>query len=363
MRPRILIFVSKTGGGHISLAEALRDRLSPDFAVVLVDPQPDYIHRHYRVVSRHALWLWGLEFRLSDRPARSLAAHKVFTVMMERRVAKVITDTNPDLIISTYSFLTYEIVATLRKLGRRVPFAVLQADPSNVHHSWLTEKNADAVLCPTRETYAQTMKAGFSPDQVILSGWPVRGQFREAAGMDRSRMLADMGLSPEKFTIFLQGGGEGSAQFDRTLENLLSIQGTQIILAAGTNEYLLKRYQDKAGLYCLPFTRKIAPYMASADVIMGKAGPNMLFESVELGNPFIATSYIPGQERPNLEFIQRHGLGWVTLDVEAQRSLVAALVSEPSMLQEAKSTVAAYRDWNTDRVDNILPWLEKMIAG
>ena len=73
---RILILTSKTGGGHLSLAEALRDLLSGNVPVIggmgehdttgteetetaifkIVDPQPRFIHLHYRFVSRRELW-------------------------------------------------------------------------------------------------------------------------------------------------------------------------------------------------------------------------------------------------------------------------------------------------------------------
>ncbi len=71
--------------------------------------------------------------------------------------------------------------------------------------------------------------------------------------------------------------------------------------------------------------------MAAADIIMGKVGPNILFESVMLGKPFIATTFIPGQEQENLAFIQRHGLGWVAIQPEEQRTLLAKLIHNPSI--------------------------------
>jgi UDP-N-acetylglucosamine:LPS N-acetylglucosamine transferase len=363
VNPKILIFVSKTGGGHVSLAEALRDRLSPCCSVEMVDPQPGVVHYHYRLLSREALWLWELEFKLSNRPGRSLLAHRTFTLMMERRVAKAITAAQPDLIITTYPFLTWEIVSAMRKQRRLVPFVMLQADPNRVHQSWLTERNAEAVLCPTRENYEQTLQAGFSPEKVHLSGWPVRMQFYQVAQADGAQLLEQMNLKPGRFTVFLQGGGEGAAHFVRTVENLLAVEDIQVILAAGTNRALLKRFQSTDRMHVQPFTREIAPIMASADVVMGKAGPNILFESVALGKPFIATSYIPGQEKPNLEFIERHRLGWVALKAEAQRSLVEALVSEPSRMEETKAAVAAYDAWNSARVDTIRPLVEGLLKG
>src|SRR5450759_2296545 len=99
-------------------------------------------------------------------------------------------------------------------------------------------------------------------------------------------------------------------------------------------------------LVALPYTKAIAPFMAAADVIMGKAGPNALFESVLLNKPFIATSFIPGQEQENLSFIQRHGLGWVALRPQEQLSLLSALVHNANEMKTMSNTIEAYRCWN-----------------
>ncbi|HEX9067570.1 MAG TPA: hypothetical protein VF807_02290, partial [Ktedonobacterales bacterium] len=72
-----------------------------------------------------------------------------------------------------------------------------------------------------------------------------------------------------------------------------------------------------------------------------------------LGKPFIATTFIPGQESSNLEFIQRHGLGWVALDHEAQRELLSGLVRHPSRLAAMREKVASYQAWNDEQTSHI----------
>jgi len=359
--PKILIFTSHTGGGHISLAEALRDRLSDRYQIEFSDPQPRFVHWHYRLVSRHALWLWAAEFRLADTPARSRLYHNGYALLLSRDLAGVLRSSRPDLVISTYPFLTREVTFAMRYSGRRVPFIMLFADPNGVHQSWLTEKQASAVFAPTRETYQQALAAGFTPEHLHLTGWPVRGQFYRDSLPERDARLAEMGLNPRRFTVFLQGGGEGAAKFIQTVENVLSAPNVQVVLATGTNKALFERFQDIPHLFPLPFTKHIASYMTAADVVMGKAGPNMLFESVTLGKPFIATAYIPGQEEANLDFIRRYGLGWVALDAPAQRRLVTDLAANPQRLRATQESVAAYHQWNSGCNSLIEEVIEQLI--
>ncbi|HEU5227864.1 MAG TPA: glycosyltransferase [Ktedonobacteraceae bacterium] len=358
----ILILTSKTGGGHVSLAEALRDRLAKDYLVEVIDPQPGFIHWHYRVVSRYALWLWASEFQLVDTPLRAKLLHSVNTLVLRQKLKGLLEQVQPNLIVTTYPFLSYEIRQTLEKMGLSIPLVMLFSDPASVHCAWLTERHAAATLAPTQETYKQALSVGFDPARLHLVGWPVREQFYRDDASCRDEMLIKLGLDPRRFTIFLQGGGEGAAKFMRTIELVLAAsEDLQIILAAGTNEALLQRFQGVKNLYALPFTKEIAPFIAASDVVMGKAGPNTLFEAVTLSKPFIATAYIPGQEKGNLEFICRHQLGWVALKAKEQQALLTRLVAAPTELHTMTDSVAKYRQWNTTASETSIAVIKQLL--
>jgi processive 1,2-diacylglycerol beta-glucosyltransferase len=358
---KILIFVSKTGGGHVSLGEALRDLLIDKHIIEMIDPQPRIVHWHYRTVSRHALWLWELEYRLSDSPRRARLVHQLARTQAPIIIANI-ERFKPDMIMTTYPFLADEVVYSM-KLWRRAqrPFAMMLSDPGPVHASWLTERDADAIFAPTRETYDQALFAKIAPEQLHLTGWPVRDQFYQPQP-GRDETLVRLGLKPGVFTVFMQGGGEGATSLAQTVDNLVEIEGVQVILAVGTNHALYERFRGYKKVHALPFTKEIAVFMAAADVVMGKAGPNILFESVTLGKPFIATSYIPGQERPNLDFIRRHGLGWVALDLLDQRALLTHLVKGAQEFQSVSESVERYRDWNMQAVKGIPALVEGLLA-
>ncbi len=362
MAQTILILTSKTGGGHVSIAEALSDQLAQNYHVKIIDPQSGFVHWHYRMVSRYALWLWSAEFRVTDTAQRALFAHRIFAWFIAKKLSTVLEQLRPDLIIAVYPFLTYEVINVLESRGVTIPFVMLFTDPNGVHASWLTEQRATATLAPTRETYAQALTAGFPPEHLHLVGWPVRKQFKSADKSQRDVMFKKMGLDPALFTVFLQGGGEGAAQFSQTVERVLAVSPRlQVILAAGTNQALQKRFRGVQNIYVLPFTKEIAPSMVVADVIMGKAGPNMLLEAVTLGKPFIATAYIPGQEEANLEFIQRHKLGWIALESGHQRDLLTRLMNQHEELLTMEATVATYQQWNASHVELIVPILDQLL--
>lgn len=359
---KILVFASRTGGGHISLAEALHDLLADNYEITILDPQPGIVHWHYRTVSRHALWLWEAEFKLSDGKRRARVAHAVSSVMLARRVRGALRQTDPDLVISTYPFLTSEVTYAMRRWRLDRPLVMLFSDPNGVHYSWLTEKRAAITFAPTRETYQQALAAGFDPSRLHFTGWPVRGQFLNATMDDRPAALTALGLTPGKFTVFAQGGGEGAARFAQTVSSLLKLPEVQVIVAAGTNEGLIRQFAGQKNIFVLPFTRQLAPYLQAADVVMGKAGPNMLFETLTLGKPFIATAFIPGQEEVNLEFIERHRLGWVALKHQEQRELVQSLVQDNRKLLDMAESVQEYARMNRQALNKIPGLIHEILA-
>src|SRR6266581_4542380 len=65
-RPTILILTTHLGGGHLNLAQALKDMLGSHSDVVIVDPQPDIVGRSYTALSRHFMKLLDWEFTSTD---------------------------------------------------------------------------------------------------------------------------------------------------------------------------------------------------------------------------------------------------------------------------------------------------------
>lgn len=59
----------------------------------------------------------------------------------------------------------------------------------------------------------------------------------------------------------------------------------------------------------LGFVEKMAEYMVAADVLVSKAGPGTIAEAASLSLPVMLTSYLPGQEEGNVDFVVDGGFG------------------------------------------------------
>jgi len=361
--PTILILTTHTGGGHLNLAQSLKGMLEERYEVIIADPQSALVDGWYSLVSRYFLNYLTFQYRLTDHEMASLWLHRALMPFSRRRLLGILERVQPCLIITTHALLSYATARAIERLPEGVPLVFQLTDLGQLHMTWFTEKLADGYLAPTREIFAQALAQGIDNKRLYLTGRPVRRQFLDASLSGRSETLAALGFDPAIFTVFLQGGAKGSAAIDQTIENLLGV-GTpvQIMLAVGNNKSMAARYVGSERIRAVPFTEKIAPYMAAADVIAGKAGASFISEAFMLEKPFLVTAYIPGQETPNLRFIERHNLGWVCLEQAARQKLLTNIINNPALIAEKVESIRAYRAWNMQANQGILSIIERLLS-
>jgi len=359
-----LLLTTRTGGGHLNLAQSLEETLSTRYDVVIADPYPDALRDYYTMLSRHLLWAWDLQYKFTNNPAGSLLLHRVLTFAIKKRIVELIERVQPQVIVSTHALLSYEVRHACAAMHSNVPLVFQLTDLEEVHIAWFNDKHAAAYLAPSREICAQAAQHGIARHRLYTTGRPVRRQFLDVVPTMRDETLKMLGLDPALFTIFLQGGARGSAGIDQTVRSILAAEiPMQIIMAVGNNTALAKHFAGIARLAVLPFTPLIAPYMAASDLIAGKAGASFISEAFTLEKPFLVTNFIPGQELPSLRFLKRYDLGWVSLDAGDQKQLLTTLARTPSLMEEKIANVRAYKEWNLQANRVLLPLMEKLITN
>ena len=362
-KPTILILTSHTGGGHMNLAQSLKEILGTDYTIIIADPLPKGVDRWYTRVSRSDVASLARLFTYTDTTFASWFVNSILAQLLSHRLRKSIERTQPQLMITTHPVLAYAIARADARLPKRIPLVFQLTDLGRVHQTWFTEKHADAYLAPTREIFAQAVEQGIQQERLHVTGRPVRCQFLEVSAHTREATLAVLNFDPGIFTIFLQGGAKGSAQVDRVMEYLLRTDiPVQIILAVGNNASMAASYAGMKQVYALPFTETIAPYMAAADIIVGKAGASFVTEAFMLEKPFLVTAVIPDQETPTLAFIERHNLGWVRLEPTAQQELLLEIAQNPTLIAEKVTAIQAYKTWNSLANQGIQPLIDHLLA-
>lgn len=348
------------------MAQALRERLGSQCAarydVVIANPQSALVGWWYAQASRRAVKFLTWQYAITDNAPASLWLQRALALLGRGRILALIRRIQPRLIITTHAMLAYATARAIERLPERVPLVFQLTDLGQVHKTWFTEQRADAYLAPTREIFAQALAEGIEESRLHLTGRPVRRQFSEATADRKNETLTALGFDPSVFTLFLQGGAKGSAGVERVIESLLSSSlPVQILLATGNNKHMAARFAGCKRVYTLPFTENIAPYMAAADVIAGKAGASFISEAFTLEKPFIVTSFIPGQESANLDFIKQHKLGWICLEPTSLQKLVADIGGDPALLAEMIGSIRAYKTWNQQANEGICAVIERLL--
>jgi UDP-N-acetylglucosamine:LPS N-acetylglucosamine transferase len=361
-RPRILILTTHAGGGHLNLAQSLQGMLEPHYEVIINNPQTNFDAFFYTYMSRYFTHFLNWQYTLTDSALASWGLNILLTLFSRKHIQQLIEQARPDLVVVTHAFLSYATARVRARLPHPLPLVFQLTDLGRLHMSWFTEKHADAYLAPTQEIFAQTRRAGIADERLFLTGRPIRRQFITISPQTRAETLARLHLDPARFTLFLQGGAKGSADVDHTIEALLHADlPIQIILAVGNHQGMANHYAQTPGVSVLPFTSDIAPYMAIADVIAGKAGASFISEAFMLEKPFLATTYIPGQETANLEFIRQHNLGWVRLKPTTQLALLRELITDTTQLEPMLQSIRSYKSWNMLANQHILAHFDALL--
>jgi len=84
--------------------------------------------------------------------------------------------------------------------------------------------------------------------------------------------------------------------------------------------------KGKVKVIPLGFVTNIAQYMVAADLLVTKAGPGTIAEAASVGLPIVLTSFLPGQEEGNVEFVTENKFGTYSSDINPVT--VAELVAD-----------------------------------
>lgn len=282
--------------------------------------------------------------------------------------ADVIVSVHPTMNVAPLT-ATHRIA---KAAGKHIPFYTVVTDLGSAHCTWFTKK-IDKVYVASDRLYSMAAGRAKTPqEKIVRTGLPIRYDFAAQAEYlgDRTTdegkayqasIRAQLDINPEKPMILLMGGGEGVGSLATITEQIhqtfvqRGIDAT-ICVVCGRNEKLKAQLGDRdwsqvsmntssstsfsgrrrlfrlfrrrgaaattedadstvsavfgnVTVVPLGFVTNMAEYMAAADVLISKAGPGTLAEAASVGLPVMMTSFLPGQEAGNVDFVLEHGFG------------------------------------------------------
>ena len=325
------VLILSTIEGHYSIARGVAESLQPAGLSCHIAICPDRVLIIYRWFYRHVPSLLKVWFHANSvRPIRfliELRLRRSYTHLLFELLARY----RPRILINTnYAF---EPSITHYRDLITVPYINVVSDPRTYYRPNLSR--AADVNCVFDHHIAADFHRREPGARTLVTGWFVRSQF--SLPESRAGAKAALGLGDDAFTILVATGSEGSSQVMKILAGIGSVtRKAHIIVACANNESMRRRIAamgerlSAAGspvtLVALPFTPDIHLSMQAADLVVGKAGPNMLFESVAAGAPFLAVTHVHGQEDGNLDIIRDYSLGFVEENPWRARALLRDII-------------------------------------
>ena len=338
----VLILFSDTGGGHRAAAQALADAVhltSPAAKVQLFDPLighgPPVVRRLaglYPSIIQRARPAWGpIYFSSNTRPAWAML-RTTFGGRVREIVVRELRRRLPDLVISVHPLVNHETAAAIMGGPRpRATFVTVVTDLVELHRGW-GSRRADLIVVPTQAARQQMLRRGIRADRLLVVGLPVALDFHPAAPGERERDRVDLGLDPDRTTLLLAAGGEGSSGL---LRQVIALSGRhnpwQVIVVCGRNEAVRSRILEqhlRTPTRVLGFVDNMPVLMRTADLVIGKAGPGTIVEALATGVPLILTTYLPGQETPNVDYVLSRGVGLYVPKAERLPVVVHELLAD-----------------------------------
>ena len=346
-RPSILFATIAAGGGHVATARAMAEaveRYSPgEFDLRVSDYMkevgPVGLDRRHKDSWRRALQYPALARagqRIIDAfPRPAIAVQRRLLRNFARAAAGNLREDPPSIVVSNHGLLTTGLAEAKRLYGMKVPVLTFATEPHNISAYW-AEPRADHVVAPSEEVRRDLLHLGIPPKKLAVVGYPVRQSFLNPPSKKEAREC--LGLK-DHFTCLVAFGGEGVGGDQRRLiETLLnSDTAPQVIAVTGRNESLraaLQKLYAADRLRAEGYVEDVAPYLAAADVFVGKAGPASVYEALAVGRPALLTGYAGLNEKGVLGFVEREGLGCYVKDRGALLQTVQRYATDTALSEE-----------------------------
>ena len=351
--PKIAVLYSATGGGHRSVALALKEAAEgpPHFANVMC---LDILHEStlfpfskagnlYATIVERTPWLWKAIWWVGER-------RRLFQTMLQlaaplaRPARNMWTVIDPDLVVCTHPLLNHVPWRQLRASGSSSPFATVVTDWTSVSWAWLNPA-VDLLFLPTDAGLDRAQASGIPTDRVRMLGLPVSRRFQHVPPDQKAQHRSAMQLDPDQPAVLLVCGSGRSGRcgdIARSVAQELAAENLgQLVVVCGANgllhqELLASNWPIPTTI--LGFVHEMAGWMAASDLIICKAGPSTIAEALAVGLPLLIYDFIPGQEQGNVELAVASGAAVYRTSPDEIATAVAELLrpGNPMLAQMAK---------------------------
>jgi UDP-N-acetylglucosamine:LPS N-acetylglucosamine transferase len=359
---KFLIVTSDTGGGHSSAAAAIAEGLKRFGAadclvnIARAIEESHYLAKKltdiYNYLLRYHQPLMKYYYRAIER-FRPNESNLLFRFCAPH-LRQIFDKFCPQVLISVHPMTQHFFARVLRELGllEKIPLVTVVTDPCyGFWRAWACE-DVSLYLVATAEARQQLLDYGVPADKIRICGIPIHPKFQYASETERAAARAELGLDPEKFTVFVNAGWIGGGNIPGIFEEMIAqgddlAKNTQAIFLAGRNEMLRQDAEvlakkAKFPIRVIGYTNAMERLMHSADVMVSKLGGLTTFEALATRLPIIADTTTPPmpQESQTAQMLARHKAGVLLKQPNEIVPVIRHLLHNPAEIATMKIAAA-----------------------
>ena len=201
------------------------------------------------------------------------------------------------------------------------------------------DKRADISFFQTEPVRQQYLRLGFKPEQLIVSGFPIREDIV---------IPSEPKKVTEKVHILMVNPSINLKKNLRFVRELAQIENVEIRFVCGRDERLYNALQQEKTknpqlnkVEIFGFGKNMPELLSWAQILLTKAGPNMLLEGTRSGTAVIVTGHIPGQEAKHYQYITANKCGARCENPAKIRALVESWIKTDTLQQYLNNTLTA----------------------
>ena len=366
--------------GHRSIARAIFDHL--DKTLDKKECELNFCEVFAQTGVGGELYSWAYR----NFPAGNRVAVKLTTLRSIRKMAieysyknipdltKMINKYQPDLIISAYFLHSQALVHMKQDYGFTFDLWTVVADPWSINTLSFVEGAQKHIIYDKKMRLAgRDFK--IPADSFFETGWWTRPSlYKKYTKKEILTTKTELGLEDNIPTIFVGGGSLGTSSMSTLLPILLTVRKPlQVIFNTGKDESASKTIEnfksiisklplvrDNLYIVCLGWIEDMARVLSCCDIVLGKAGPNFMFDVIASEKLFVSITHIGGQEDGNLDILRKKRLGLVAEDPIKMARLIRDFVKRPEHYKKLyASNIAKEAGENKKSLDKIVSLLQK----
>lgn len=359
-KQHIAFLYLKTGGGHLSAANALASRISERFSrsakVWTFNPIPErrlfskfLLQEGYRISSMKIEKFWIFIYEFNKLRFMQLLWTFIMTNIIRRNLKSFIRENNITKIVVLHFLLITPVFRILTSLKEEIPQMTIVTDPFTAHEFWFNQPHIPKIVFSSQVKNYAIESCQVNPDKIFIFPIILKSQFgAPLSPEEREKKKQEFGFHPDKKLILFAGGGEGYPRGDFFVRALLKSEiDLELAVVCGHDDLLKKTIEMIAGHHknkivkVFGFIDFMFELMNMADVIVSKGGPATIMEALILKKPLIITQYIYGQEKGNVEFVVNKGVGFYVDKPKAMVRTLRELLKTPETYQQVIDKISS----------------------